>query len=286
MLEQIFVKFDRNHVAKAIIVASKVTPPQDVIQIMNLESPPQGILSISGGAGRFPPDIEPHTRVLIESIIIPLAVEHKLMIVDGGTDAGIMQILGDAVESYFHILGQDTQPLVGRPMLVGFAPRPKIYAPGIAPISNDSVLLNENHTYPILIADVDDWGEEVEYMSSFIHHFVADRSIPALHVIFNGGRITLKEVYYAVKQQRSVLLLEGTTRAVEILAAIDKKPFCEIVQMLLDKRRNIAGEEQLEETVGWLSVIANNLHCVERFDMRSQSPTEFKQRILSYLKLV
>jgi hypothetical protein len=289
MLERI-ITFDTEHIAKAIIITSSTTPPSDVFRLMNLEKIPRGILSISGGAGKFPDELVSQTQDLIESVIVPLAYEHDLMIIDGGTDEGIMQLIGNAVEKvnylYPRVIGHEHRfHFLSRPLLVGFAPLAKVYAPGFNQPTIEKALLNRNHSYFILIADAAQWGEEVDYMSGFINHLITDQRIPTLHVIFNGGRITIKEVYYAVKQQRPVLLLEGSTRAVEIIAALKKASLYEIVQMLLDKKKNIAEEHQLEETCGWLSVIARHGRCIESFDIKSQPSTDLRNRILAHLEL-
>ena len=67
---------------------------------------------------------------------MPLAYEYNLMVIDGGTDAGVMQIIGDAFEkvnsNYPRVMGAETpSESLSRPPLIGFAPRHKVYAPDI-----------------------------------------------------------------------------------------------------------------------------------------------------------
>ena len=290
MLERI-ITFDPDHIAKAIIIASTTDPPADVLEVMRLEKMPKGILSITGGTGKFPAELEQQTRIIIESAIVPLAYEYNLMVIDGGTNAGVIQIIGDAVEKarsiYPQVIGSEApSEFTSRPPLVGFAPRPKVLAPSIEQIEENSVSLDQNHTYFILISDVEDWGGEVEYMFSFIEYLVLEQNIPALQIIFNGGRITIKEVHYAVLQHRPVLLLEGSMRAVEVIAAVlDGASRETITQLLLDKRRNIIEIQQLEETFEWLSAIREHNRLIERFNIKTQTLNELRSLILSKLHL-
>ena len=86
--------------------------PQDIDPIAvlaALQLPPfTGVITTLVGAGSMPPEIIDATRHLFTLGLAPVAEEHHLLVVDGGTRAGGMLAMGDARHAI-----SGTFPLVG-----------------------------------------------------------------------------------------------------------------------------------------------------------------------------
>ena len=281
------IQFDRTRRAYCFF-ATESTKPQDIISVLHLAPLPKGIICISGGATQFPSNTIPRMTELIESSIAPLVYEHSLLVIDGGTEAGIMQITGKVLRKFKHLnpimqanfqmQHSDFEDLP----LMGFVPEAKVKYPGALPSPKRDILLDPNHTYFVLVRGVQEWGKEVECMFTFLDYLAKDENLPAIHVIANGGRITIMEAYYSVQQGRDIIILEGSCRAPKVIvAAINGVSKTELVKLLRDNA--IATQvHEVEETLFWLNKIAqyDKIAC---FNFWSDSHEELSAIILSKL---
>jgi hypothetical protein len=290
----LMIEFDQDHHARAVFVRKDVEP-QALLSLLNLTPLPRGIISISGGATDFPPEIVDQTIKLFKSVIVRVAYEHDLLTIDGGTEAGVVKIIGKVFEQTRHIIGGGkviTDRLASgssKPLLMGFVPRAKVYCPGIDDSSQkhtqldpNHTQLDPNHTHFVMVLGARKWGSEVECMFSFLHYLATYEKIPVINIIANGGRITLKEAYHATQQGWPVIVLEGSKRAAQIIiSALDGAEETTLVrdlwQLEIVKRKS-----ELRETLHWLAGIAQ-YDRITRFDLMARQLDELRKIILSQL---
>jgi len=278
----LMVEFNQKHKARLVFVR-KDTNPQRIASLLNLDPLPRGVISISGGAKKFPRQIIKQTIRLAEEVIAPLAFEENLLVVDGGTESGVMKIVGKAFEKarYRHaiIIGDSCQ----NPLL-GVVPERKVAYPGTRRSAQTYVPLDQNHFYFVMVMDASHWGEEVACMFSFLDYLTGQKRVPVVNLIANGGRITIKEAFHTVQQRQHLIVLEGSKRATEaILAALDGASEDALTQ-LLRKRKIVQNNRELQETLHWLNSIAM-YDKITRFNFLSQPLKDLRAGILSKLGL-
>ena len=199
--------------------AIKVPPVaegQAVFEALKLERP-KSLIMISGGADGMDPEIKPRLTQLFSRGLVPAAEEIGAALITGGTDAGVMAVLG-----------QTKRERGSRIPLIGVVPEGCTYSPDpAAPSQTDSkAALEPNHSHFVLV-DSDDWGGEIESMfnlSKYLCH-----QIPGIMVLINGGDLACNEVLYAVRMGLPVIVVEGSGRMADTIAGLyrEKPEFIE-----------------------------------------------------------
>jgi hypothetical protein len=192
----------------SIVDVARHTPPADIVAQLQFACPPRGVVSVSGGASAFPTDAAADMARLVDNLV-HVAFEHRLMLVDGGTAAGVMHMLG---VSYAAAATTRTNA----PPLLGFVPSALVTHNGNGECANLTPI-EPHHPFIVMVQDGKAWGDEVDCMSAFIQH-IAQR-VSALTIVANGGLITLAEVEQSVRRGTPVLLLEGSQRCVALIRA-------------------------------------------------------------------
>lgn len=161
------------------------------------------VLVLVGGAGGMTPG---HLAAMTEAMerIIPALDRWGAAIVDGGTDAGVMRVMGQV---------RDTAG-AGLP-LVGVAAEGTVLLPGTAPASHAAPL--ERHHTQVILVPGDDWGDESPWLS-VVATAIAD-SQPSLTLVVNGGRITYDDIEHSLSAGRPIIILAGTGRTADAIAA-------------------------------------------------------------------
>jgi hypothetical protein len=125
-------------------------------------------------------------------------------VVDGGTDAGVVRLMGRArAES------KGSFPLVG---VVAEA----LAAPSGAAAEGDAAPLEPNHSHFVLVPGIR-WGDEVVWIAQVAGLLAGD--CPSLTLLVNGGDVSVDDVAESVRVGRPVLVVGGTGRAADTLAA-------------------------------------------------------------------
>jgi hypothetical protein len=140
-----------------------------------------------------------------------VAAELGVLIIDGGTQSGIMAIMGEAVAQH-----------PGTCQLLGIAPKGKITNPEIAGATAvaDGAPLEPNHAHFVLVESAD-WGDETPKMLELARAFNA----PIVAILVNGGAIAADEALQSVRNGWRLLVIEGSGRfADELSAAIRDGP--------------------------------------------------------------
>jgi len=127
------------------------------------------------------------------------------LIIDGGTQSGVMAMMGVAVAR---------SP--GTSRLLGIAPEGKITHPEIAgstPIS-DGAPLEPNHSHFVLVESAE-WGGETGKMLEVARAF----NTPVVAILVNGGAIAADEALQSVRNGWQLLVVEGSGRFADELSA-------------------------------------------------------------------
>lgn len=167
---------------------------------------PKATLVVVGGAGGLTEAYLNCLQDLFTAVICPFAETHQLAVVDGGTDSGVMQLIGQARTTI-----QATFPLLG------VVVRKKTYLPGELPADPDAAPLEPNHTHFLMVPG-DNWGDESSWISDVAGAISDD--LPSATLLINGGNIALQQdVPNSLDDQRPVLVIAGSGRAADQLAA-------------------------------------------------------------------
>ena len=169
---------------------------------------PRPVFLVIGGAGTLPRSGEPALMRLFEWGLVPAAATLGATLMDGGTQSGVMKVLGRAAAA--------TGP---RPPLVGVAPAGRVTFPGDDPQRpHGETQLEPNHS-AFVLANSDDWGGERHLLFGLATVVAGSKGIVA--VLAGGGDGALDEIRSAVRRRIPIVVIEGTGgKADEIAAAV------------------------------------------------------------------
>ncbi|MDB9529216.1 hypothetical protein PN498_24705 [Oscillatoria sp. CS-180] len=171
---------------------------------------PRMTLVIVGGASGLDSARQAQLESLFHKVLAPLAEEMQLYVVDGGTDAGVMSLMGDARTA-----------IGGTFPLIGVAPRSLVSLPD-QPVDHPyASTLEPNHTHCILVPG-EKWGDESVWISQVATHLSG--SCESMTVLINGGSVTVQDAYASVNAGREIVIIAGTGRiADDIVEALRYK---------------------------------------------------------------
>ncbi|MGH3693633.1 MAG: hypothetical protein ACRDRX_06505 [Pseudonocardiaceae bacterium] len=129
-------------------------------------------------------------------------------VLDGGTDTGVMALVGAAREAFG----------AGFP-LIGVVARGTIRWPGRAPRRPDAAALEPHHTHLVAVPG-GEWGMESPWLARLATVLAA--GAPTVTVVVNGGTITLEDVRHSLAAARRVLAIARTGRAADELVAASR----------------------------------------------------------------
>jgi len=196
------IDFDNGHSAPAIEVGRSQELPAAVRQV-GLQ-PPRRTLVLVGGAGKMSEADLGRMRPLFDDVLGPLAAARQIALIDGGTDAGVMRLAGEA-----RMKAQPGFDLIGV-AAVGTVVRPGRPAPG-----PDAAPLESRHSHFILVPGVE-WGAEAPWIAHVASALAL--GLPSATILINGGAIAWHDVAESVKASRPVLVVAGSGRTADDLA--------------------------------------------------------------------
>lgn len=165
---------------------------------------PRPVLTVVGGAGRLDEVARERLTGTIAEVIAPAVARNGAVVVDGGTDAGVMRLLGRANAPHPRF------PLVG--VLAGGTAK----FPGNVPQIDDFARLGPGHTHFVVVPGRD-WGDEVPYIP-LVAEAVAGGA-PRVTMLVDGGDIALSDALLAVERGSPLLVLHGSGRLADRVAA-------------------------------------------------------------------
>jgi hypothetical protein len=177
---------------KAILKALDVTQPHALIMVF-------------GGAKGLDDSRKAHLAELFIDAIAPAATELGALVIDGGTQSGVMAMMGEA-------FARDGR----RSQLLGIAPAGKVTYPGRPSNADieDGVPLEPNHSHFVLV-ESNEWGGETTKMLELACAF----NTPILAILVNGGAIAADEALQSVRNGWPLLVVEGSGRFADELSA-------------------------------------------------------------------
>jgi hypothetical protein len=193
------ISFKGDHTAKA----AHISENQDIEKaIEELQIPhPKTVVVLVGGAGgigwldKFP------MRKAI-GIVAKLAEQTQSVVVDGGTQAGIMIEIGRQRKR-----NKFSFPLIGvvfDSLLMQEEPRS---------------ILDPNHTHFFLIPG-EDWGDESAWISKIATAIAGDKQ--SITILVNGGDISRTDVEYSLLENRPTFVMRGTGRMADEITLTGK----------------------------------------------------------------
>jgi hypothetical protein len=151
-------------------------------------------------------DIEPGLGARILPALkaaVELAVEHGIVVVTGGTDAGVFHLLGLAVQS-----GSARPPLV-----VGVVPDSLVPAWG-DPAGPGQAAVDPQLDVLVRIPGAA-WGDEIPWLSALVSDIAGDA--PSALLLVGGGEVSRADVAEHLAHGRPVVALDGTGRLADAL---------------------------------------------------------------------
>jgi hypothetical protein len=128
-------------------------------------------------------------------------------VIDGGTQAGVMQLMGKALAQ----AGQ-AAPHIG--VLPAFAE----VEPG-GPLGEE--ILEPHHSHFVLI-ESDQWGAESRTLSDLATYLSV--GAPSLALLVNGGEVALGDIEWNVRHGRQVVVLARSGRVADEIAEAVRQP--------------------------------------------------------------
>lgn len=160
-------------------------------------------MCVFGGAGGLHDLLVPQLRRLMKRGVVAAAVHAGGLIIDGGTAAGIMDMVGGSLAGApprtLRLIGVCPAPLIALPNAAADAPPPDA---SLAPL--------ESHHSNFVLVPAADWGGETSTIFTFASALSA--RLPCVAVLANGGMISRKEVLFAVRHGFPVVVIEGSGR--------------------------------------------------------------------------
>jgi len=144
-------------------------------------------------------------RNLLAKGVARLAAEEGIAIIDGGTQAGVMRLIGEE-----HAKARGSAPLIG------VCPAALVSWPG-GPSGSDLVPLEPNHTHFVL-TDGEHWGAETKATFALAAALGRD-GVPSVAILANGGPIAYDEVLQDIRQGREIIVIRGSGRLADAIAA-------------------------------------------------------------------
>ncbi len=203
-----------------LVEATVGQDPEEILRALGLEQP-KALLMIAGGADSLGEDVAVRLRQLFSRGVARAALAAEALIIDGGTQAGVMELMGQGVADR----GRKTP-------LLGVAPTGKVTYPG-GPAEgsiNGGAALDPNHSHFVLV-EGKAWGDETETMFALAKALSArapdppkedgqaatdsnqedaKASLPVVMVVAGGGNVTPGEALSCVRQGWPLLVIQGS----------------------------------------------------------------------------
>ena len=200
-----FVKeFANGNQAIAIRTSTEIDP---ALITQALELPVSSkVLLLIGGAGLMSEELVNRLSSIF-AVVGETLVQEQAIVIDGGTQAGVMAMMGEALAK------------AGRTVpYIGVLPAHAEVEPG-GPRAED--LLEPHHSHFVLIEN-DEWGSEIKTMSNLATYLSARASL--LVLLANGGEVALQDVEWSIQQGCEIVILVGSGRLADEIAEAVRQP--------------------------------------------------------------
>jgi hypothetical protein len=180
-----------SHVLPAALVAAGLPVSRPVVVVV-------------GGAGGLASAYLEGLAPVFTAGLVPAIEGSRAVVVDGGTDSGVMRILGQARGKGSHGF-----------RLVGVVADGTVKVRGGQVIRDDAADLEPHHTDFVIVPGME-WGAESPWISLTATAIAAGQ--PTVTVLVNGGEIAYADVWRSLDVGRPVLVLAGSGRTADEIA--------------------------------------------------------------------
>lgn len=165
---------------------------------------PRPVLVLVGGADGLEPGPAAALAAVLRECLVPFCERFGVLVIDGGTDAGVMALMGRARAA-----------AAARFPLLGVAARGKVRWPEEAG-PPERAALEPNHSHFLLVPG-ECWGDEVPWISAAAASLSA--GCASLTLVAGGGRVTESDVAASLAAGRPTLVLAGSGGIADRIAA-------------------------------------------------------------------
>ena len=203
LVERSQLVFSSGHTAEAV----RVHPSTDLALALDRIglSHPNPSLVVVGGASGLKGDYLLLLQSLFTEVLAPLAEQVGASVIDGGTDAGVMKLMGEA-----------RKVTSGNFPLIGVAAIGTVILPNSKePPPEDGCALEQHHSHFVFVPG-GLWGDESPWIARVAN--VMSEEMPSATILINGGNISWQDTDNSIRAQRPVLVIAGSGRTANILA--------------------------------------------------------------------
>ena len=187
---------------QVIPVENRVDLPQALLT--NGITSDRPVLVCIGGASGMSEEHVAALNAAFRDLVAPALDRWSAAVVDGGTDAGVMRMVGRARTE-----AGSTFPLIG------VAAVGTVELPDTPRRRDDAAPLEPNHTAVVLVPG-DSWGDETPWLSAVAGVIAGDR--PSVTLMVNGGSITLNDAQASLAAGRPLIVVAGSGRSADEIA--------------------------------------------------------------------
>ena len=197
------ITFDNGNHA-VVVIAGRDTDTQTILKSLGIAQP-HALIMVFGGAKGLEDSQKARLAGLFTSAVAPVAAEAGALVIDGGTQSGVMAMVGEALARD----GRDSQ-------LLGIAPIGKVTYPGGPNDANigGGAPLEPNHSHFVLV-ESNEWGDETGTMFKLARAL----NVAVATMLINGGPIAENEALRSVRNGWPLLVVEGSGRFADELSA-------------------------------------------------------------------
>jgi hypothetical protein len=160
------------------------------------------VLVVAGTTAEIEPALGARILPALKAAVA-LAVEHRIALVTGGTDAGVFHLLGLALSS------SSARP----PLVVGVVPDSLVPPWGDPPGPGQATA--DPQLDVLVRVPGDAWGDEIPWLSALVSDLAGDA--PAALLLVGGGEVSRADVAEHLAHGRSVVALNGSGRLADTL---------------------------------------------------------------------
>lgn len=201
------ISFKGDITAKAAYISDN-TDIDKAIEELQIPHPKTVIVLVGGAGGIGWLDKFPMRKAI--GIVARLAEETQSVVIDGGTQAGIMTEIGKQRKR-----NKFSFPLIG------------IVFDSLLIKEDPQSILDPNHTHFLLIPG-NDWGDESAWISKIATSIAGDKK--SITILVNGGNISRTDVEYSLLENRPTFVMRGTGRMADEITLTGKVVAVDISQ--------------------------------------------------------
>ena len=196
------IAFDNNNEAIAVFPPPGATG-EDIIGALDIRGH-KAVLLIIGGADSIDEKLKSRLTQLFSRGIARAVATMSAVTVDGGTQAGVMALMGEGVADRGF-----------KSALVGVAPLGLVSYPGSE--GKGETPLDPNHSHFVLVGGKA-WGSETGVIFKLVSALRSSKT-PAVALLIGGGAVTKNEALQAVRQNLPLHIVEGSGGTADEIAS-------------------------------------------------------------------